>query len=313
MRSILAVSDLTPGSDAALSTAACLAGRTGAALHLVHAMEIVGMPLWEAVQTDVGRRIRDAEGALAEQLGRALPDGCVAASCVLHFRSLHAAVPQRARDVGAGLVVLGTADRGSPGVLRMQALANAVAGSTPTLLVHAPLDHPPRRALLPLSAAEAGTGVLADACDWLTTLADPGRAELRVLHVASGPRQWRQLAAALDDEVRWAGEQRQWFGTLRITRGVRWSVAADEEILNAAAETAPDLVVLGPGCGVADSSVCARDARVTLLGNLPCPVLLLPGTLRPGEESDTPSRTSPLGAEPFADEPGPAAELAAAD
>jgi nucleotide-binding universal stress UspA family protein len=45
MRSILAVSDLTPASDPALSAAAGLAVRSGAELHVLHSMDVVGMPL----------------------------------------------------------------------------------------------------------------------------------------------------------------------------------------------------------------------------------------------------------------------------
>ncbi|HEU0300309.1 MAG TPA: universal stress protein, partial [Longimicrobium sp.] len=83
MRSILAVSDLTPASDTALSAAAGLAVRTGAELHVVHSMEVVGMPLWEALQADVGRRIEDAESALAEQVRRTVPGELAPASRVL--------------------------------------------------------------------------------------------------------------------------------------------------------------------------------------------------------------------------------------
>ena len=313
MRSILVVSDLTPGSDGALSTAARLAARTGAALHLVHPMEIVGMPLWEAVQTDVGRRIRDAETALAEQVRRAVPDGCALASRALHFQGLRDSVLLRVRETGADLVVFGAEEDVAGGARRARSLESlAGAAAVPCLLVRSPLHPPPLRVLLPLSAAEVGRGVLADACDWLTSLDPPVPSELQVLHVASGPRQWRDLAARLDDEVRRAGEQRRWFATLRIGRGIRWSVAADVEILRVAEETSPDLVVLGPGCGVADSPVDPQDARAVLVRRLPCSVLVLPGALRPdGEDAEPASGMSPVDAGPLAGEE-PESELAVA-
>lgn len=285
MRSILAVSDLTPASDRALSAAAVLAIRTGAELHVVHSLEIVGMPLWEALQTDVGRRIQDAESALARQVRRAVPGGLALASCALDFQDVQDAVLLRAREVGADLLVFGAADPRTPGGARHLRALQDVAGvaAAPCLLVRNPLDPPFVRVLLPLSAAEVGQGVLADACDWLASL-EPApvprpATELQVLHVASGPREWRDLAPDLDRELRWAGDQRPWQARLRIRRSIRWNAAAHMEILRAAAEQAPDLVLLGPGCGVANSPAFLKDARAVLLRRLPCSVLVLPGTL----------------------------------
>ena len=322
MRSILAVSDLTPASDGALSAAAGLAARTGAGLHVVHSLEIAGMPLWEALQADVGRRIRDAESALAEQLRRAVPEGCTPESCALGFHNLRDTVLLRAREVGAELVVFGAVDPRTPGGDRhLRAFAD-VAGvaAAPCLLVRDPLDPPFVRVLLPLSAAEVGQGVLADACDWLTSL-EPVPVhrpvtELQVLHVASGPREWRDLAPDLDRELRWAGDQHPWWARLRIRRSIRWNAVAHMEILRVAAEKAPDLVLLGPGCGVANSPAFLKDARAILCRRLPCSVLVLPGTLprRAGaDEACAPASSTDAGTAPReAPEPPAALELAAA-
>ncbi len=292
MRSILAVSDLTPASDGALASAAVLALRAGAELHVVHAMEIVGMPLREALHSDVGRRIQDAESALARQVRRAVPDALAPASRALGFHKVQDTVRVRAREVGADLVVFGAADPRTPGGARHLRALEDVAGAAaaPCLLVRDPLVHPPARVLLPLSAAEVGEGVLADACDWLASI-EPAAihrpaTELQVLHVASGPREWRDLAPALDRELRWAGGQRQWSTRLRIRRAVRWSAIAHMEILRVAAEEPPDLVLLGPGCGVANSPAFLKDARAILLRRLPCSVLVLPGTLARRADAD---------------------------
>jgi nucleotide-binding universal stress UspA family protein len=149
MRSILAVTDLTPGSDRALSTAAGIAVRKGAELHVVHAMEIVGMTLREAVHTDVGRRIRDAKSALAEQVRRAVPDHCPVASCALDFQRVQDAVPLRAREVGADLLVLGAADPPPPGGAGHLRALHAIAelAPIPCLLVRNPLGHALERVL----------------------------------------------------------------------------------------------------------------------------------------------------------------------
>ena len=318
MRSILAVSDLTPASDGTLLAAAHLALRAGAELHVVHSMEIVGMPLWEALHTDVGRRIKDAESALAQQVRRAVPDGLALASCALDFHGLHDTVRLRAREIGADLVVFGAADPLTPGGARHLRALEATAGvaAAPCLFVRDPLVNPPFRVLLPLAAAEIGQGVLADACDWLASLDPPVPTELQVLHVASGPREWRNAAPDLDREVRWARDQRQWNARLRVRRSIRWGEAAHAEILCVAAAEAPDLVLLGPGCGVASSPEFAEDARAVLLRRLPCSVLVLPGTLPRRADEDgaraPASSTDPETPAREAPEPAATMELAAA-
>jgi nucleotide-binding universal stress UspA family protein len=284
MRSILAVSDLTPGSDRALTTAAGIAVRKGAELHIMHSMDIVGMPLWEAVQTDVGRRIRDAESALAEQVRRAVPAHCAIASCALDFQQLEDSVLLRTRAVGADLLVMGAPEpppQTRAGHLRA---IHAVVGlaAVPCLLVRNPLGHTLARVLVPLSVAELTQGVLADACGWLTSFHAPAPAgapmtELQVLHVASGARGWHNLVPELDREVRRLSEQRQWSARLQISRCILWNGAPHTEILRAAVTGAPDLVLLGADCGGA-SSPDPQRTRTLLLRHLPCSVLVLPGS-----------------------------------
>jgi nucleotide-binding universal stress UspA family protein len=315
MRSILAVSDLTPASDGALSAAACLAARTGAELHVVHSMDVVGMQLWEALQSDVGRRIEDAERALAEQVRRTVPDALTLASCTLGFHGARNSVLLRARGVGADLITFSAADPHTTGGGRyLRALQDtAAAASAPCLLVRDPLVHPPARVLLPLSAAEIGQGVLAGACEWLASLDPPVPTELQVLHVACELSAWRDAAPELDREVRRAREQRQWSTRLRIRRGIRWSADAHGEILRVAAEM-PDLVLLGPGRGVASSPGFAEETREILFRHLPCSVLVLPGTLprhADGDAAAPASSTDPEGRAPEAPEPAERMELAA--
>lgn len=274
------------------------------------------MPLWEAIQTDVGRRIQDAESALAEQLGRAVPDGCTLASCALDFHSLQDSILLRAREVDAELVVFGAADARTLAGARHLAALQCVfeTREVPCLLVREPFEPPPRRVLLPLSAAEVGQGVLADACEWLASLhrvapAGLSCTELQVLHVASGPREWRELAPELDRELRWAGDQRQWNGWLRIRRRIRWSTDAHTEILRIAAGQAPSLVLLGPRCGVPNSPEYLKQARTLLLRRLACSVVVLPGTLRSGDEGEAPRAPLPEPQTVGREEPDPAAVM----
>jgi nucleotide-binding universal stress UspA family protein len=318
MRSILAVSDLTPASDAALSAAAGLAVRTGAELHVVHSMDIVGMPLWEALQVDVGRRIENAETALAAQVRRTIPDELTLGSCALGYHGVRDSVLLRARGVGADLIAFGAADPCTPGGARTLRAFQDVAGvaTAPCLLVREPLVHPPARVLLPLSAAEIGEGVLADACEWLASLHTPAGTELQVLHVASRLREGRNADSDLDREVRRARDRRRRGARLRICHTIRWSADAHGEILRVAAGESPDLVLLGPGCGVAGSPELLEKTRELLLRHLPCSVLLLPGTLprRADEDAGAPaSTTDPEISAPEAPEPAEMEFAAAGD
>ena len=313
MRAILAVSDLTPASDAALSAAAGIALRTGAELHVVHAMAITGMPLWDALRADVGRRIGDAERALAEQVRRAVPDTVAPASCVIGFHDVRSSVLLRARSVGAGLIAFGAADpRTDTGARSIRALQDiAGAASAPCLLVRDPFAHPPARVLLPLSAAEIGQGVLADACDWLASLDPPAAAELQVLHVASGPREWRDAALDLDREVGWARGQRQWSARLRIRHSVGAGPVTHEEVARVAETEAADLVLLGPGRGVASPPDVLEEMLEVLFRRLPCSVLVLPGTRpRRADEDGTGAPASRTDAQtPAREAPEPAARM----
>jgi hypothetical protein len=264
----------------------------------------------------VGRRIEDAERALAEQVRRTIGE-LTLASCTLGFHGIRNSVLLRARGVGANLITFSAADlRTTGGAPYLRALQDtAAAASAPCLLVRDPLVHSPARVLLPLSTAEVGQGVLADACEWLASLDPPAPTELQVLHVASGPREWREAAPDLDREVRWAREQRPWSTRLRIRRSIRWNAAAHVEILRIAAEETPDLVLLGPGWGAASSPEFAEETREILFRRLSCSVLVLPGTLprRADEEGAgaPPSSTDRESPAREAPEPAVRMELAA--
>lgn len=157
MRSILAVSDLTPASDGTLAAAADLAVRTGAQLHVIHSMELVGMPLWEALQVDVGRRIEDAERALAEQVRRTIPDGQTPASCTLGFHGVRDSVLRRARGVGADLIAFSADRRTAGGARYLRDLQDAAAAASCSVLVL------PRT--LPRDVDEDGAGAPASSAD----------------------------------------------------------------------------------------------------------------------------------------------------
>ncbi|HEU5310303.1 MAG TPA: hypothetical protein VFV24_02515, partial [Candidatus Eisenbacteria bacterium] len=56
--------------------------------------------------------------------------------------------------------------------------------------------------------------------------------------------------------------------------------------LRVATEESPDLVLLGPACGVPGAPELLEETRAVLLRRLPCSALVLPGTLPPRADED---------------------------
>lgn len=287
-RSILAVSDLSRASDAVLRTAARIALRAGAELHVVHAMGLLGISLGEALVLLHETHIRQTRDALEEQLARALPRRVRPASYGLDYQSAHLAVRHRAREIGAELVVIGPREPRMPGIRPGDlSLAEAAAhAGTPVLVVRAPLPWPPRRVLLPVNRSTLAAGVLDSAGAWLrrtfATEAGPAPARttaLRVVHVARQLAGWREVAPLLDAELRRledgvAGEM-----GIRVRRSVRWGASASEQILGLATADRAELILLS---ALDESRGCEAEDRETtrrVLREARCSVLLLPGAV----------------------------------
>jgi hypothetical protein len=277
-----------------LWAAARLARRLGAALHVVHALELVGMPLREALRGGVSPHRRRAEEALEEHLARAIPAGMPLASRVIAFGSAPDAVEEHAHALGAELVILGPAAEHAGAGLAPRGTLLAITShvAVPCLVLKASFDLPLERVMLPLSATAAGLAALGEACAWLAAL---GRAvptgsdaeavtELEVLHVARRFAEWREIAQELDREVGAVNERLPWHGPLRLYPSVRWGVTSEEEILLAVAEQRPSLVILGPGGRVMGEGAGEGASPGTLLDEVACSVLLMPEPLMPETE-----------------------------
>lgn len=76
LRSILAATDLGSGSDAIVRSAALLAARTGAGLHLLHSRELPWVPS-DDVKRGSGffEQVQAAEEGLRAQAERTMPEG----------------------------------------------------------------------------------------------------------------------------------------------------------------------------------------------------------------------------------------------
>lgn len=190
MRSVLVGSDLGPGSDAVVRGAAALALGSGATLHVVHALGLIGLPLREAVTSLQGGVVEQARHTLREQVRRVLAGCADVVVPVVDYQSPPLAILERAKSLEADLVVLGAAWGSAPGEHLSGSTVRVLAqGDLPVLVLREPFRWAPRSVLVPVDGEPGPGDPLRHARDWLRR-ACPGtagtepRLESRVLHPA---------------------------------------------------------------------------------------------------------------------------------
>lgn len=170
LNKIVVGSSLEPPSDAVVASALGLARLAGAKLHVAHAyvppMPYVGDPFpvaWASNELLV-KHEDDLRRALAEQAARAGAEAGEVAGYHLSQGPAHIVLEEIALDLGAELVVVGSAESGSR-------LGRKILGSTadrllrharrPVLLARGPFGEPPRRVLLPVDFSPPSTEAFA--------------------------------------------------------------------------------------------------------------------------------------------------------
>jgi nucleotide-binding universal stress UspA family protein len=288
--SILAATDISEASDPVLRAAAALAKLTGAELHVLHVIEVPGVPYAEPgrVVASVDGSLARARAAVAEQLARAVPEGVVPTSVEVVLQSVHAAILERVEATAAELIVLGPH--------RLRPFGDRFLGSTadrvirtapvPCLLVREPLDLPLRRVMVPTDLSEHAGRALDAALQWVGTLGaetDGGQAgaEVQVVHIV--PRVYEMPDFAFDQEVvvpelerliRQALEHHPAGAAIR--EQVFWGDLPADEVLRTASREHVDLLVIGThGHGSGDRALLGSVASSIARG-APCPVLLVP-------------------------------------
>ncbi|HVH14078.1 MAG TPA: universal stress protein, partial [Longimicrobium sp.] len=196
MRAIVAVTDLTDGSDGALRAAGRMCARTGASLHVVHAAGWIGRPLREAfalLQADLA----GLDARMDAQLRRTVPFPVAEkARCHLRFGAAPEAVRDRVQALPAATIVVGA--RGED----LTALVAAV--DAPVLVVRDGQVPPFERVLVPVGDADVAARTLRDACAWLCPFEreDAMLADVHVLHVARRLADWRGIGPRWEAGVR---------------------------------------------------------------------------------------------------------------
>lgn len=307
-RPVLAASDLTTASDAVVRAAARIAAASGSELHLLHAFETLfpSYPDHEATPeaAEVERapfrvRLRRTEEALWAQLRRAAPETPAPAGSAVRVDAPHRAVVRRAREIGAGLVVLGPH--------RARLVADRFLGATadrvirgvecPCLVVRGEVRLPLRRVTVPIDPRDPATAALDVALGLAATLGAHARdgelagLELRVLHLAAplpraegwGPARavvGPEMSRALEDALARAGG----CADVEVREEVVWGGPPAGEIARLAEEDGTDLLVLGTHGRGAVGRALAGSVGSELARSAPCPVLLVPPGMwrRPG-------------------------------
>jgi nucleotide-binding universal stress UspA family protein len=281
IRSILLASDLSASEREVLRSAGALAALTGAALHVVHALEPDAAG--EADGRGEAERLRESARALEEQLRRAAPEAAAASSTHVDLGAADEVILRRAAAVDADLVVIGPHRVRPEGEDALGTTADRLVRTSevPCLIVRHPVSLPLRRVLVPSDLSDAAAGALNLAFVWGAALRMPtssgGETALHVLHVhAPGEAGHDGAARELHDQVQGAGGRTGCGTMLRVHEHVVESGAAAEAILRFAREHGADLLVMGTHGQTASrrelvgsvSSLVARRAR--------CPVLLVP-------------------------------------
>lgn len=269
MRAIVAVTDLTDGSDGTLRAAGRICARTGASLHVVHAAEWIGRPLREAFSL-LDADLAGLDARMEAQLRRTVPFPVAEkARCHLRFGTVSEAVRDRVRALSAATVVVGARGGG------LAALVAAV--DAPVLVVRDGQVPPFERVLVPVGDADLSDRTLRDACAWLCPL-ERGEnamlADVHVLHVARRLADWRGIGPRWETGVREVEARVRRMGGV-FHRHVRWSVEPWPMIVAAATEVEADLVVMRPGRPAA-RGITPDRTWMRVVERAPCGVLLLP-------------------------------------
>lgn len=280
IEAVLAASDLGPASDEVVRAAAAVAEMLGAELHLLNALEIERLPALEA--PIYPQRVEQARDLLAEQAHRLAPAGDAGNVRVMDYAP-DRAIPARAAEVGAGLIVLGPHRGGEARARVLGTTAEAVirGADVPVLVVGGRLHLPVRRIGVPTDFSQSAGGALELAFALAGALGGCD-AEVHLFHVAGPATRMddhgalgRRLGAMLANQAD-ASAPRACGSLHPVRTEVVWGARPTDAITDYARTEALDLLVVGTqGHGrlrrLFVGSVASGAAR-----QASCPVLLVP-------------------------------------
>lgn len=284
IRSILAATDLGPASDEVVRSAAALAERTGAELHLLNALDMRKLPALEA--PTYPDRVRQAEQALVDQARRVAPSVRPASTLVVDYAP-EKAIEERAAAVSADLLVLGPHGGGDVGAHFLGTTAEAVlrASAVPCLVARAGLRLPLRRIGVPTDHSEPSLRALDLALALARPLGGPagGEPELRLFHVGwtvdavdDPSLERRTLLPELEREAAAAVARAGDGAAPTVRTEVVWAGDLAEAIGRHAGQEEMDLLVMGTHGRGGLKRLFLGSVALGAARRAPCPVLLVP-------------------------------------
>jgi nucleotide-binding universal stress UspA family protein len=257
-RSVLVATDLSEGSDLLVQTAAAIAARSGAALHLVHAVED-------------GARDERAKSAVDEQARRAAP----AAEVHVSHSAPDRAIAERAAAVRADLIVVGPHVRATgSGFLGRTAERVLASAGAPCLVVRVPLVSSVRHVVAAVDPGHRMDAALESAVSWALLFGEgAGVPHVTALHVTGDrsegppPELERALGLAL---ARCHAQDR-----VNASVALRGTDVVESIVLYVEVEASDLLVLSTHNRGVLGRALLGSvSAEVTR--RAPCNVLLVP-------------------------------------
>lgn len=296
IRNILAGTDLSPASDRVLRTAAVLAARSGARLHVLHAVEpLAAMPIPTFGGVGAGmeslvvqQEWLNARTALDAQLARVFGDPHPHVAVLVEGEAAPRALCTRAEQLGADLIVIGPHADGESGARLLGTTAENVLRSAgvPVLVVRDIVPTPFARLLVTSDPAEPCAGIVDAALGWATVFgarAGEGvHARVDVVHVipevVSGKMPFRQATVESADhpEVREAAAR---WPRLDVQARVLFGESVVGTLLEYARDTDPDLLVAGSHGRGAIARAFLGSTSSAMARQAPCSVLLVPPSL----------------------------------
>lgn len=272
LRSILVASDLGPASDDVVRGAATLAARTGAELHMVHAVS--------------GGGAAQGEQLLADQAARVAGEVRLASLTVV-AEAAERAILERAATVRAELIVVGPHEGGGVGAHVLGTTAEHVIheAQVPCLVVRGTLTVPLRRIGVPTDFSENARGAV-DVALVLAGRTGAAGAEIRVFHTgwtvekADDPQIERaELLPRLEREMAAAAARIGAMPEVLLHADVVWGVSPSETIVEYARRERLELLVLGTAGRGGIKRMLVGSVASGVARTAPCSVLLVPPAL----------------------------------
>ena len=252
MKRILVATDFSEHAERALEWAAALAKRFGAELELVASVFVVPVaagPHSYGIPPDYLRNAREQADRHLDEIASRLRREGIAVRCTVLHEEPSSGVCARAAETKADLAALGTRGRSGLAHVLLGSVAERTArlAKCPVLVLHAgsPAPRPLRTLLVPMDFSPSALAALALA----RTLVESG-GEIVLLHGIAPVYSAGAPARVLEDP-RAEEAARAEFEKLRASlvgvnaRLVLRYGAADEAVLEAAAQLAADAIVMG--------------------------------------------------------------------